>query len=105
MGDENSEVSKQANISAKAARMKTPGASRVCPRGTTPVSSVIVPFNDCGTGPAFYCVHPITGSAGSYRSLSEMLGPELNFFGVQTPTKMRNPAFATSIEAVSSFLR
>lgn len=65
------------------------------------VVDIVVPFNDCGDNPAFYCVHPITGSAGSYRNLSMLLGPEQKFFGIQTPTLLRNPRFASSIESIS----
>jgi thioesterase domain-containing protein len=99
--DDRIQVSKDA--STKLARMKALAQLAFLQEARRNVIDAIAPFNDCGTGPAFYCVHPITGSVGSYRSLSEMLGPEQSFFGIQTPTRMRNSRFPSSIEAMSNF--
>jgi thioesterase domain-containing protein len=65
------------------------------------VTDVIVPLNDSGPGPAFYCVHCITGVAASFRSMARMLGPQQRFYGIQAPTSKRNAEFASSIESVS----
>jgi thioesterase domain-containing protein len=70
---------------------------------TRKVMDVILPLNDMGSGPAFYCVHGVTGSATDFRFLAEMLGPNQKFYGIQTPTAKRNAAFATSIEQVARF--
>jgi pimeloyl-ACP methyl ester carboxylesterase len=91
------------NEDAKAARMKSLAHLAFAQEARRKVTEVIVPFNDCGINPPFYCVHPITGSAGSYRTLSALLGPQQRFYGVQTPTRMRNPRFPNSIEAISTF--
>jgi thioesterase domain-containing protein len=67
------------------------------------VSDVILPLNDTGTGPAFYCVHPITGAATNFRVMAQMLGSKQRFYGIQTPTKKRTAEFASSIEAIGEF--
>jgi thioesterase domain-containing protein len=67
------------------------------------VSDVILPLNDTGIGPAFYCVHPITGAATNFRAMAQMLGSTQKFYGIQTPTKKRNAKFASSIEAIGEF--
>jgi thioesterase domain-containing protein len=67
------------------------------------VTDVILPLNDSGTGPAFYCVHDITGIATGFRFIAEMLGPQQRFYGIQTPTKKRNAEFASSIESISQY--
>jgi hypothetical protein len=40
------------------------------------VTNVILPLNDVGCGPAFYCVHAIGGVAADFRHMARMLGPE-----------------------------
>jgi thioesterase domain-containing protein len=67
------------------------------------VTDVILPLNDSGTGPAFYCVHDITGVATGFRFIAEMLGPRQRFYGIQAPTKKRNAEFASSIESISQY--
>jgi len=67
------------------------------------VTDVILPLNDCGTGPAFYCVHSITGAATDFRHMVRMLGSQQKFYGIQVPTSKRNAEFAGSIEAISRF--
>jgi thioesterase domain-containing protein len=67
------------------------------------VTNVIMPINDIGTGPAFYCVHSITGMATNLHILAKMLGPQQRFYGIQTPTTKRNAAFACSIESISQY--
>ncbi|MBR1087606.1 hypothetical protein JQ621_08950 [Bradyrhizobium manausense] len=65
------------------------------------VTDVILPLNDDGTGPAFYCVHDVTGVATSFRFFAKMLGLRQRFYGIQTPTKHRNPEFVSSIRSIS----
>jgi thioesterase domain-containing protein len=67
------------------------------------VTDVILPINDSGTGPAFYCVHSITGAATNFCPMAKMLGPKQRFYGIQTPTKNRNAEFGSSIEAISQY--
>ena len=70
---------------------------------TRKVVDAILPLSDIGNGPAFYCVHSVTGSATDFRSLAQMLSPTYRFFGIQAPTPKRNAAFASSIEHISQF--
>src|SRR5260370_40742910 len=67
------------------------------------VADVILPLNDSGVGPAFYCVHDITGIATGFRFIAEMIGPRQRFYGIQAPTKKRNAEFASSIDSISRF--
>jgi thioesterase domain-containing protein len=67
------------------------------------VKDVILPLNDGGCGPAFYCVHAIGGVAADFRHMARMLGPEQKFYGIQTPTDKRNAEFVSSIESVSQY--
>ena len=64
------------------------------------VTDVILPLNDCGSGPAFYCVHSVMGAATDFRHMARMLGSQQKFFGIQVPTSKRNAEFAGSIEAI-----
>ena len=67
------------------------------------VTDVILPLNDVGFGPAFYCVHSIGGEAIEFQHMARMLGPKQNFYGIQVPTDRRNAEFARSIEGMSRF--
>jgi pimeloyl-ACP methyl ester carboxylesterase len=64
------------------------------------VTDVILPLNDAGCGPAFYCVHAIGGVAAVYRDMARMLGPKQKFYGIQAPTDKRNAEFAGSIKSI-----
>jgi thioesterase domain-containing protein/acyl carrier protein len=74
-------------------------------RGTTAPKrkefSVIVPFNELGKGPAFYCVHPLDGQVAIFRHLARLLGPEQRFYGIQAPPDSRTAEFAASIESLA----
>lgn len=35
--------------------------------------------------------------------MAQMLGPQLGFYGIQTPTKKRNTEFSASIESISQY--
>ena len=63
--------------------------------------SAIVPLNEHGTGPAFYCVHSISGEVSSLFNLVRALGPDQVFHGLQVPRNNMNAAFAPSVEAVA----
>jgi hypothetical protein len=51
------------------------------------VTDVILPLNDVGFGPSFYCVHSIGGGATEFQHMARMLGPKQNFYGIQVPTQ------------------
>jgi thioesterase domain-containing protein len=70
---------------------------------------VILPINDCAlsndsSSAAFYCVHSISGIAGTdFLDLARRLDPTVRFFGIQAPPKeMQNPRFGDSIEAIAA---
>jgi len=62
----------------------------------------ILPLNDGGTKPAFYCVHCVSGMAAQFRFLAQMLGPDQPFYGIQVPTAERRAELASSIESIST---
>ena len=70
---------------------------RLVLRNTSPIAV----FNAVGEGPAFYCVHSVTGETASYRCLAELLGPHQRFYGIQVPRERMHGAFAASIAAVA----
>ena len=67
------------------------------------VTDVIVPLNDMGSGPAFYCVHSIGGSIMEFKDLVRSLGPEQRFYGIQAPTITRRAHDARSIKTMSKY--
>ncbi len=67
------------------------------------VEDVILPLNDIGFGPSFYCVHSIGGGATEFQHMARMLGPKQNFYGVQVPTNRRNAEFGRSIKEMSRY--
>ncbi len=67
------------------------------------VRDVILPLNDIGQGPPFFCVHSVGGSATELRDLVRMLGPGQNFYGIQVPTSKRNAQFGASIREMSKY--
>ena len=66
-------------------------------------SSAIMPLNEGGEGPAFYCVHSIGGEVMSFRHLAIHLGPDQRIYGIQAPPEMRTADFASSIESMARF--
>src|SRR6185312_2346928 len=46
---------------------------------------VVIPLNEGGTGPAFFCVHSVGGEVMSFRHLARLLGPDQRFYGIQAP--------------------
>jgi thioesterase domain-containing protein len=67
------------------------------------VTEVILPLNDIGVGPPFYCVHSLGGSATEFRDVARMLGPKQKFYGIQAPTDRRNAEFGRSIKEMSKY--
>lgn len=47
--------------------------------------SPVVPIQTSGARPAFFCVHPHGGNVLVYRTLSEHLGSDQPFYGLQSP--------------------
>jgi thioesterase domain-containing protein len=70
---------------------------------TRKVVDAILPLNDVGNGPSFYCVHSVTGCATDFSSMAEMLDPSCKFYGIQAPTIKRNAGFGASIEHMGQF--
>jgi thioesterase domain-containing protein len=67
------------------------------------VKDVILPLNDIGFGPPFYCVHSLGGAATEFRDLARMLGPKQNLYGIQAPTNKRSAEFGGSIREMSRY--
>lgn len=78
---------------------KTPGKAE----------SVVMPINGIALGahdgnPAFYCVHSLSGAAGTDFSVLARLMPDVRFYGVQAPSaKMQDADFGGSIEAIGNY--
>src|SRR5207245_11797510 len=50
-------------------------------RETSPKqSSFLVPLNETGSGPAFFCVHSVGGDVMDFRHLATRLGPDAKFY-------------------------
>ena len=70
---------------------------------------VVIPINGCTFGahdgsPAFYCVHSLSGAAGTDFSVLARLMPDVRFYGVQAPAaKMQDAEFGGSIEAIGDY--
>jgi thioesterase domain-containing protein len=64
-------------------------------------NTVIVPLNQAGDAPPFYCVHSLSGKANDYIQLAALLGPRQPFFGIQIPTRNRDPEFGGALESIS----
>ncbi|WP_428490150.1 thioesterase domain-containing protein [Rhodopila sp.] len=70
---------------------------------------VIHPINDSAveagnSGPAFYCVHSLSGAGGTDFCQLARLMPGVRFYGIQAPPKkMRDPAFGGSVEAIADY--
>lgn len=63
----------------------------------------IVPFNEGGSGPPFYCVHPISGDVSSFSDLARSLGRTCRFYGLQVPRHQMDAAVASSIETLARY--
>jgi len=64
-------------------------------------SGFFLPFNETGSGPAFFCVHSLVGDVISCRHLARFLDPGQRFYGIQMPPKLRTPEFTASVEAIA----
>jgi thioesterase domain-containing protein len=69
----------------------------------------IVPINDSALGsdtvsPAFYCVHSVSGVAGSdFIDLARRFEPDIRFYGIQAPPKKHEPDFGASVESMADY--
>ncbi len=66
----------------------------------------MLPINESAmrnSGPAFYCVHSVSGAAGTdFLNLARRLERTVSFFGLQAPPKlMQDPEFGSSIEGLA----
>jgi len=64
-------------------------------------SGFFLPFNDTGSGPAFFCVHTLVGDAIGFRHLARLLSPHQRFYGIQVPPQFKTPEFAKSVETIA----
>lgn len=70
---------------------------------------VVLPVNESAVArtdpklPAFYCVHSVSGAAGTdFLNLARRLDGAVSFFGLQAPPKcMQEPQFGESIEGLA----
>jgi thioesterase domain-containing protein len=70
---------------------------------------VLLPINEGAmrqdaTRPAFYCVHSVSGAAGTdFLNLARRLDRTVNFYGLQAPPKLMqdDPEFGASIEGLA----
>jgi thioesterase domain-containing protein len=69
---------------------------------------VLLPINEgaiqaVATRPAFYCVHSVSGAAGTdFLKLARQLDRTVNFYGLQAPPKlMQDAEFGASIEGIA----
>jgi thioesterase domain-containing protein len=70
----------------------------------------ISPLNDCALScnlrvPAFYCVHSVSGVAGTdFLDLAERLEPSIRFYGIQAPPKlMADVEFGKSLDSLAEY--
>jgi thioesterase domain-containing protein len=66
-------------------------------------ASAIVPFNENGDRPPFYCVHSIGGEVTSYVELARLLGAEQQFYGIQAPKEKLSIDFASSVYSIAKY--
>src|SRR5271155_3159775 len=71
---------------------------------------VILPVNDAARSgnpqiPAFYCVHSVSGAAGTdFSDLARRLDSDVRFYGIQAPPKrMEDAVFGGTIEAIADY--
>ncbi len=78
-------------------------ASRNSELSIAPISDDVL--DEGGRGQAFYCIHGVTGAAGSdYLDLARALEPTLRLYGVQAPPKkVKDPEFGGSVESIAEY--
>ncbi len=95
-------------MSVVSSKDPAPNTSALFARTSRLAERVIVPLNDAaiqgsGDRPAFFCVHSVSGAAGSdLADLARRLEPAVRFYGIQAPfQKMANADFSASIESIA----
>jgi thioesterase domain-containing protein len=68
----------------------------------TPSSPILVSIQPWGSRAPFFCVHAIGGQVLSYGELSQELGRDQPFYGLQSPPADFFPESATSIEQMAT---
>ena len=78
-------------------------ASRYSQRAISPVNECALLGNS--KHPAFYCVHSVSGVAGTdFLDLAERLGPSIRFYGVQAPPKLiPDVEFGKSVDSIAEY--
>jgi thioesterase domain-containing protein len=85
------------------------GTGGLFARTSRQAERVLVPLNEaCAdpamSRPAFYCVHSVSGTAGSdFAEMAARLSRAVRFYGIQAPaTQMASSEFATSVESIAA---
>ncbi len=65
-------------------------------------SQVLVSIQPHGASAPFFCVHAVGGQVISYAELSQELGPEQPFYGLQSPPASSFPKSGVSIEQMAT---
>ena len=86
------------------------GTRALFARASRKSERVILPINTCASrmdqsAPAFFCVHPISGAAGSeYSALARQLDPAVRFYEIQAPPKkIQQSDFGTSVTSIADY--
>ena len=66
-------------------------------------ASVLVPIQSKGEGLPFFCVHPLGGNALCYQDLSNHLGLEQPFYGIQSRGLLENQVPHARIEDMAAY--
>jgi len=95
-------------IPMTASRNVTSAYSMLFARAMKGSERVLVPINEGAVRadaprPAFYCVHSVSGAAGTdFLNLAQRLDSAVNFYGLQAPPKlMQDPGFGASIDSLA----
>jgi thioesterase domain-containing protein len=96
-------------VSASSGVSLSPATNTLFARAVRGSERVILPINDSAMrneapSPAFYCVHSVTGAAGTdFLNLAQRLDRTVGFYGVQAPPKlMQDLEFGGSIESLAN---
>ena len=97
-------------MTASAGSELTPPTNLLFARALRSSEQVVLPINDAARRgdpqlPAFYCVHSVSGAAGTdFLDLGRRLESNVRFYGIQAPPKrMEEPDFGTTIEAIADY--
>jgi amino acid adenylation domain-containing protein len=71
--------------------------------GTAPAWSCLVPIQTAGTNPPFFCIHGANGAVVRFHALSQYLGSDQPFYGLQAQGLDPGHASHTSIEEMAAY--